>query len=197
MSKIGYARVSSTEQNLGRQIERLEEAGCDKIFSEKKSGKSKNRPELKKMIEYIREGDIVVITELDRLSRKYDDSTYIMNKIQDKGATLEILNLPSTQGIENESLRKLINNIIIELYKYQAELERDNIKQKQAEGIALAKEQDKYKGRKALFDRDDPKLNHAFDLYKEGYSIRDIERLTGINRETFRNYRDRYGITRD
>ncbi len=93
MTKIGYARVSSKDQNLDRQIEALK--NVSKIFSDKLSGQSTDRPQLKEMLNYIREGDIVVVTELDRLGRNNKDLTDVMNEIQQKGATLEVLNLPS------------------------------------------------------------------------------------------------------
>ncbi len=76
------------------------------------------------MLNYIREGDIVIVTELDRLGRNNKELTELMNQIQIKGATLEVLNLPSMNGIEDENLRRLINSLVIELYKYQAESER-------------------------------------------------------------------------
>ena len=194
MSRIGYSRVSSKSQNLDRQIEQL--ANCDKIFADKSSGNERNRPQLTAMLEYLREGDIVVVTELDRLGRNNQDLTQIMATIQQKGATLEILNLPSLNGIEDDNLRKLINNLIIELYKYQAESERKRIRERQAQGIALAKKQGKYKGRKPKFSKDDPQLQHAFELYQQGKSDMDIQRLTGINRRTFKRYREKFQITR-
>ena len=109
MSKIGYARVSSKEQNLDRQLEALQ--GVSKVFSDKASGATTERPQLQAMLDYIREGDIVIVTELDRLGRNNKDLTEIMNAIQQKGATLEVLNLPSMNGIEDENLRQLINNL--------------------------------------------------------------------------------------
>lgn len=133
MTKVGYARVSSKEQNLDRQLKALE--GVSKVFSDKASGQSVERPQLQAMLNYIREGDIVVVTELDRLGRNNKELTELMNQIQIKGATLEVLNLPSMNGIEDENLRRLINNLVIELYKYQAESERKRIKERQAQGI--------------------------------------------------------------
>lgn len=109
MSKIGYARVSSKEQNLDRQLEALQ--GVSKVFSDKASGATTERPQLQAMLDYIREGYIVIVTELDRLGRNNKDLTEIMNAIQQKGATLEVLNLPSMNGIEDENLRQLINNL--------------------------------------------------------------------------------------
>ena len=107
MARIGYARVSSKDQKLDRQLEALQDVS--KLFSDKLSGQSTNRPQLQAMLDYIREGDIVVVTELDRLGRNNKDLTNIMNQIQQKGATLEVLNLPSMNGIEDENLRRLIN----------------------------------------------------------------------------------------
>lgn len=195
MAKIGYARVSSMEQNLDRQVEALEKT-CSKIFSDKLSGKNINRPALLEMLDYIREGDIVVVTELERLGRNSKELTDLMYQIQTKKATLEILNLPTTQGIEDENLRSLINNLIIEIYKYQAESERIRILERQKQGIAIAKREGKYKGRKPLFNEPDARLQHAFKLYKDGMSDKDVERNTGINRETFRRYRKKFGIER-
>ena len=146
MAKIGYARVSSKEQNLDRQLEALQDVS--KVFSDKASGQSTERPQLQAMLTYLREGDIVVVTELDRLGRNNKELTELMNQIQQKGATLEVLNLPSMTGIEDDNLRRLINNLMIELYKYQAESERKRIRERQAQGIAIAKQRGRFKGRK-------------------------------------------------
>lgn len=154
MTKIGYARVSSREQNLERQFELLERAEVKKIFSDKLSGKDNNRPQLKEMLNYIREDDIIVVSELDRLGRNNKEITSIMNQIQDKGATLEILNLPSLNGIQDDNLRRLLNNLIIELFKYTAENERKQIRERQRQGIELAKEKGKYKGRPLAYSAD-------------------------------------------
>ena len=132
MAKIGYARVSSKEQHLDRQLAALKDV--DKLFTDKLSGANTNRPELQKMLAYIREGDIV------RLGRNNHDLTKIMNSIQNKGATLDVLNLPSMTGIADPNLRQLMTNLIIELYKYQAESERKRIIERQQQGIALAKQ---------------------------------------------------------
>lgn len=194
MAKIGYARVSTTDQNLDRQLEQLKHV--DRLFQEAVSGVSKDRPQLKAMLDYIREGDIVVVTELERLGRNNQELTEVMNQIQTKGATLEVLNLPTLRGIEDDNLRRLLNNLILELYKYQAQAERERIKERQAQGIAIAKTQGKYQGRKALFTEDDSRLKHAFELYLSGKSDKDVAGLTGINERTFRRYREKYQIKR-
>lgn len=195
MSKIGYARVSSKEQNLARQLDLLSDVS--KIFADKISGKTAERPQLKAMLEYIREGDIVIVTELDRLGRNSKDLTTIMNEIQQKGATLEVLNLPSMNGIEDENLRRLINNLVIEIYKYQSEAEREKIRERQQQGIKLAKEKGKFKGGKRMFQENDPRLKLAFNLYLNGFSDKEVEEQTGINRRTFRRYRQRFNIYRE
>lgn len=194
MAKIGYARVSTRDQNIDRQLEQLKHV--DRLFQEAVSGVSKDRPQLKAMLDYIREGDIVVVVELERLGRNSQELTEVMNQIQIKGATLEVLNLPTLRGIEDDNLRRLLNNLILELYKYQAQAERERIKERQAQGIAIAKTQGKYQGRKALFSEDDSRLKHAFELYQSGYSDRDVATLTGINERTFRRYRVKYQIKR-
>lgn len=179
MSKIGYARVSSKEQNLDRQLEALQ--SVSKVFSDKASGQSTERPQLQAMLDYLREGDIVIVTELDRLGRNNKDLTEIMNAIQQKGATLEVLNLPSMNGIEDENLRRLINNLVVELYKYQAESERKRIKERQAQGIELAKKKGRFTGRKSTFQKDDPLLQRAFNLYQsKEYTLKEIEHHTKI-----------------
>ena len=194
MTKIGYARVSTTDQNLDRQLDQLKHV--DRLFQEAVSGVSKDRPQLKAMLDYIREGDIVVVTELERLGRNNQELTEVMNQIQTKGATLEVLNLPTLRGIEDDNLRRLLNNLILELYKYQAQAERERIKERQAQGIAITKTQGKYQGRKALFTEDDSRLKHAFELYLSGKSDKDVAGLTGINERTFRRYREKYQIKR-
>lgn len=194
MAKIGYARVSSKEQHLDRQLAALKDV--DKLFADKLSGANTNRPELQKMLAYIREGDIVLVTELDRLGRNNQDLTKIMNTIQNKGATLDVLNLPSMTGIADPNLRQLMTNLIIELYKYQAESERKRIIERQQQGIALAKQQGKYHGRKPQYTQDDPRLLHAFKLYQAGMSDVDVARNTGIKRTTFIRYRKKFNIKR-
>lgn len=192
MARFGYARVSSTDQNLGRQKKLLEESGVDRIFEEKQSGASlENRPVLNELLKIIRFDDTLVVTELDRLGRKEKDLTYIINTINSKEASLEVLNLPTTQT-SDPALNKLINNLILELYKYIAESERLRIRERQRQGIALAKQQGKYKGRKKKYTKDSPQIVQAFKLLDQGYSIRKASESTGVNYQTLRNYIEEY-----
>lgn len=194
MARIGYARVSSIGQNLDRQLELL--SVCDKIFTDKASGKDMNREGFQALMNFIREGDIVVVTELKRLGRNNKELTDTMNEIQRKKATLEVLDLPTLSGITDDNLRRLLNNLIIELYKYQAEEERRYIRETQRQGIELAKAKGKYKGGQRKFKENDPRLQHAFQLFLAGSTDKEVEGKTGINRRTFRRYRQRYNIYR-
>lgn len=94
-------------------------------------------------------------------------------------------------------MRRLLNNLIIELYKYQAEEERRYIRETQQQGIVLAKAKGKYKGGKPKYREDDPRLQLAFKLFLAGSTDKEVEQQTGINRRTFRRYRTKYGITRE
>lgn len=193
MAKIGYARVSSKDQNLERQLEKLQ--SCKKIFTDKQSGGSLERPGFKELMSFIREGDVVVVTEIARLGRNNEELTYTMDQIRLTGATLEVLNFPTLQGVENANLRRLLNGLMLEIYKYQAESERESIRENQRQGIEIAKEKGLYKGRKPKFNRQSPQLNLAFDLYETGnYTVREIERMTGIPESTFRRYKKKYKI---
>lgn len=192
MAKIGYARVSSKQQNLDRQIKALEEKGCKKIFKDISSGKNIERKGLYDLKDYVRENDTIVITELDRLSRNNEDLSNLMMELQKKGCVFEILNLPSFNDVTDKNLNRLLTNLILEIYKYQAESERKRIKERQRQGIELAKKRGRYKGRKPLYRQDDPKLVHAFSLLDQGYTYSEIEDITGINRRTFQRYRKKF-----
>ncbi|MFW3587135.1 recombinase family protein [Vagococcus fluvialis] len=196
MTKIGYARVSSREQKLERQFELLERSEVKKIFSDKLSGKDNNRPQLKEMLNYIREDDIIVVSELDRLGRNNKEITSIMNQIQDKGATLEILNLPSLNGIQDDNLRRLLNNLIIELFKYTAENERKQIRERQRQGIELAKEKGKYKGRPLAYSADSNNkqkrvtYEKIVEMLEKDVPITQISKELDVARNTIYRIRD-------
>ena len=119
------------------------------------------------MLTYLRERAILLVTALDRLGRNNKELTALMNQIPQKGATLEVLNLPSTTGIEDDNLRRLINNLMIDLYKYQAESERKRIRERKAQGIAIAKHCGRFKGRKKNNSFEDEGLQHDINLYQQ------------------------------
>lgn len=142
---IGYVRVSTTEQNIDRQLADIE---LDKVFVDKISGTTKIRPELNNLLSYIREGDIVLIHSLDRLSRKLDFLIDSVNQITAKGVTVKFIK-------ENLTFNPMgvnpMDKLIFQIFGALAEWQRENMKQAQREGIDRAKKRGTYKGRsKAL-----------------------------------------------
>lgn len=200
MAKIGYVRVSTKDQNLDRQFQKLKEENVTIIFEDKLSGKDTNRPEFQKLLEYVRQGDIVVVTELDRLGRNNKELTETMDLLKSKGVTIEILNLPSFKDIKDENLRQLLNNLILELYKYQAENERKSIIERQKQGIAVAKQKGVYKGRPTAYtyDAKDPQKRITYlkiiELLEKEIPIKRIAEETGVSRPTIYTIKNRYGF---
>lgn len=147
--KIGYARVSTVDQNEARQMEALREEGVDKIYMDKKSGKDFNRPEYQKMIASLQKGDVLVVHSIDRLGRNYDEIITEWRKItKEIEADIIVQDMPLLNTSQNKDLTgTFIADIVLQLLSYVAQRERENIRQRQKEGIAIAKAQGKYKGR--------------------------------------------------
>ncbi|OOM73979.1 putative transposon Tn552 DNA-invertase [Clostridium puniceum] len=152
---FGYVRVSSKEQNEERQIKALrdysKELEYNNIYIDKESGKDFNRERYQKLKSILRPGDILIIKELDRLGRNKQMVKDELNFFKESKIRVKILNIPTTLidlPEENEWIFEMINNILIEVLAAIAEEERNKIRTRQAEGILLAKQQGKYKGRK-------------------------------------------------
>lgn len=141
--KVAYIRSSSEQQNNEYQIKALESYNIEKYFIEKKSGKDTNRPVFKEMLEYIREGDIVYIYDFSRISRNVKDLLNIVDTLQEK--KVELISIKENLDTST-STGKLMLTMIGAINEFQ----RTNQREKQAEGIALAKEKGKYKGRKKI-----------------------------------------------
>lgn len=196
--KVGYARVSTTEQNLDRQLGALKKAGVQKIFAEKISGKNVDRPQLKAMLEYIHDQDEIVVLSLDRLGRSSRDLTEIIEEVRHKGAVLNILDLPSFAGVEDQNLKALLSNLVLEIYKYTAEEERRKIRERQRQGIELAKQRGAYKGAVRLYAPDSPDRRKRY-LYHQivqmlqqnpPVSIAQIARMIGTSRSQIYRIKD-------
>lgn len=141
---FGYARVSSKEQNLDRQIDSLKQYVPNErdIIIDKQSGKDTNRPGLQTLLYNLRSGDTLYIHSLDRLGRNKNDIKQLLCELKDKGVIVRILDLPTSMidyGETGKGIMELINNIIIEVMAYQAQVERENIRKRQEEGIVAAK----------------------------------------------------------
>ena len=147
--KIGYSRVSTVDQNEARQMEALREDGVDRIYMDKKSGKDFNRPEYQKMISELHKGDVLVIHSIDRLGRNYEEIITEWRKItKEIEADIIVQDMPLLNTSQNKDLTgTLIADIVLQLLSYVAQRERENIRQRQKEGIAIAKARGKYKGR--------------------------------------------------
>lgn len=140
--RIGYARVSTVEQNEARQMVTMENYKVEKIFSEKISAKDTNRPELKKALEWVREGDCLVVHDFSRLARSTKDLLEIVEMLNNKKVTL----ISAKENIDSSTATgKLMLTVIGAINEF----ERTNLLERQREGIAIAKKEGKYKGRKA------------------------------------------------
>lgn len=190
--KVGYARVSTTDQNLDRQIEALEQAGAEKIFQEKMSGKSMTeRLELQKALQFLREKDTLIVESLDRLGRNYDDIVQTVQKLDQKEVGLIVLNLPIlNQEMGDPNLQKLIRNMIVQLLSWTAQNEREEIKRKQRQGIEIAKRKGHYKGRPVKYSAEaknprDRMIYHVIvNKLKQEEPIKKIADDTGVTRDT-------------
>ena len=148
--RIGYVRVSTKEQNEARQISSMEESGVEKIYIDKQSGKDFNRPEYQRMISELKKGDVVVLHSLDRLGRNYDEIIKEWSKItKEIEADIIVLDMPllNTTISQNDLTGRFMADLVLQILSYVSETERQNIKKRQAEGIAIAKAEGKYKGR--------------------------------------------------
>ena len=190
---IGYARVSTTDQNLDRQIEAFNKFGVDKIYSDKMSGKNFQRENYIKMLDKLVAGDILVIKSIDRLGRNYDMIINEWRKITlSIGADIVVLDMPllDTRHKEQGLTGKFISDLVLQILSYVAETERNNIKQRQAEGIRIAKEKGKHLGRprNALPE----KFKEVVTLYEDKQITLD-EALNelDLSRSTFFKYRQR------
>ena len=157
-TKIGYIRVSTQEQNTIRQEALMEALGVDEVYIDRMSGKDANRPELQKMMEYVRKGDTVIVESISRFARNTRD-------------LLELVERLTAKGVEFVSKKEAIDTttptgkFMLTVFGAVAELEREYILQRQREGIAIAREQGRYKGRKSL---DIPEFEQVVKSWRSG-----------------------------
>lgn len=148
---IGYARVSTKDQNLERQIDSLKQYGCEEIYCDKATGKNFSRPEYMTLKKVLRKGDILVVHEFDRLGRNKKLTLKELQEFKDRGIRLVALNLPTTQmNTQDNVMLETINNIVIELYTMMAQQEIEIREKRQREGINKALEKGIKFGRNAI-----------------------------------------------
>lgn len=174
--KIGYARVSSKDQNLARQIEALKSAGCKKIYTDKISGKNFDRPEYQKMISELESNDVLIILSIDRLGRNYDEIMAEWRKItKEIKADVKVLDMPlldTTVGRTGDLTDTFIADLVLQILSYVANLEREHIRERQREGIEIAKREGKFKncGRK--------KMEIDEELFSENLKLFEVGRIS-------------------
>lgn len=172
---IGYARTSTVEQMAGfaAQLEELKVAGCEKLFSEQVSSVS-NRAQLENALDFVREGDVFVVTKLDRLARSITDLMKIIAKLDSKLVGLRILNL----GMDTETPT---GKLMLTVLGAVAQFEREMMLERQREGVIKAKAAGKYKGRKPI---DKERHKKVLELASEGITKANIARQLSIGEAT-------------
>ena len=156
--KIGYIRISTTDQKTARQEVLMQELGVDQVYIDRMSGKSLDRPELKRMLNYVREGDVVIVESISRFARNTRDLLELMEKLSEKNVQF----VSKKEAIDTNTPT---GRFMLTVFGAVAELEREYILQRQKEGIAIAKEQGIYRGRKPI---ERINFNQIVNLWKEG-----------------------------
>ena len=175
---LGYARVSTESQNLNAQLAALEAVGAGRIWSEKISGSLKNRPELDRLMDQLREGDVVVVTKYDRLSRSLQDLLSIVAKIREKGAGFRSL-------AEDIDTTTPAGNLVFNVFGSIAQFERERIAERTRDGLAAARKLGRVGGRPpALSPERRAEVRRMRDV--EGRSIAELARLFKVSPNTVR-----------
>lgn len=167
---VGYARVSTVEQDLTAQLEQLGAAECKKIFQEKASGAQYDRPQLSAMLDYVRGGDTVVCCKLDRIARSTKHLLEIVEALEKKGVSFKVLNINLDTGTPTGKL-------MLSMLAAIGQFEREMMLERQREGIRIAKEAGAYKGRKATARAKAPEV---MKLISEGMTREEVAKRMGI-----------------
>lgn len=178
--RIGYIRVSTVEQNESRQLDGFD---LDEKFIDKASGRTRDRPELDRMIQYARKGDTVLVHSLDRLARNVTDLQGIIAELNAKGVRVEIV----TQGLVFTGDDNPMTKLLLQMLGAVAEFELATIRERQAEGIAKAKKAGKYKGRKPALSP--AQVAEVRNRLEAGESVSALATEYGIARQTVYNYK--------
>jgi len=177
--KIGYVRVSSLDQNQVRQLDGIK---LDKVFTDKASGKDTNRPALHALLDFVREGDTVVVHSMDRLARNLDNLRYLVQSLTKKGIEVEFVKEHLTFTGKDSPMAQLMLSVMGAF----AEFERALIKERQREGIAIAKQKGLYKGRKKVLSQS--QVDEIKQKISEGLKKSHIAKSFNISRASLYNY---------
>lgn len=177
--KVGYVRVSSFDQNESRQ---LESEKLDRVFIDKASGKDVNRPQFQEMLLFVREGDIVLIHSMDRLARNLDDLRKTVKLLTAKGITVKFIK----ENLTFDNEYSPMSNLLLSVMGAFAEFERELIRERQREGIVLAKKKGVYKGRKPALTSD--QVAELKGSAKAGANKTQLAKEYHISRQTLYDY---------
>lgn len=181
--KIGYARVSTFDQNLDRQTDQLQEQGCERIFQEKITGSKKERPELDRLLEQLRINDTVIITELARLSRSVKDLFSLVDAIHAKGANLKSLKEPWLDTTTPQG------KLLFTIFAGISQFDRDLISQRTKEGLTSARARGRKGGRPSKNKSD---IELALKMYDSmQYSLSEISKATNVSKTTIYRYKSK------
>ena len=184
--KIGYVRVSTADQNEARQIKAMQEDGVEKIYMDKQSGKDFNRPEYKKMISELKKGDVLVLHSIDRLGRNYEEileQWRIITKEIKADVIVQDMPLLNTT-ISRDLDGTFIADLVLQILSYVSAKERENIKRRQREGIAIAKAKGVYRGGKPK-EVDEQTFSENLTQYKAGKITKSqFSSAVGVSRPT-------------
>ena len=189
--KIGYVRVSTLEQNTARQEVLMEELGVERIYIDKTSGKSKDRPALDEMMSFVREGDTVIVESISRFARNTKDLLQLIEKLTEKKVEF----ISKKEAIDTTTPT---GRFMLTVFGAMAQLEREQILQRQAEGIAIAKAEGRYKGRKPI-GIDEKLFEEQYKAWKNGDTApKFMAKKLGISRATLYrridDYEEKHGI---
>tara|TARA_Y100001968_G_C19308330_1_gene692788 strand:- start:576 stop:1136 length:561 start_codon:yes stop_codon:yes gene_type:complete len=177
--RLGYIRVSSFEQNHDRQLQGI---AVDRSFIDKASGKNTSRPQLTALLDYARDGDIIIVHSMDRLARNLDDLRKLVMHCTAQQINIEFIK----EGLTFTGTDSPMSNLLLSVMGAFAEFERALIKERQMEGIALAKQRGAYKGRKAVLNT--TQIENLKQRVAQGDKKSHIARDLGISRETLYQY---------
>lgn len=174
--KIGYIRISTADQNTARQELLMEQLGVDEVYIDRMSGKNANRPELQRMLEYVRRGDTVIVESISRFARNTRDLLELVEQLADKGVEF----ISKKEAIDTTTPT---GKFMLTVFGAVAELEREYILQRQREGIAIAKANGVYKGRKPI---QPPELECVMAKWRDGkLTAAEAMRQLGMSKSTF------------
>jgi len=177
--RIGYVRVSTLDQNTERQLDGIE---LDRTFTDKASGKDTQRPQLQAALEYARDGDFFVVHSMDRLARNAEDLLRTVRELTGRGVTVEFVKNHLTFSGKADPMAKLMMTMLAAF----GEFERDLIRERQREGIAIAKAKGVYKGRRKALNAE--QTAELVECARSGMPKAELARSYGISRETLYQY---------